>query len=141
MELRHGTVSWVSLADSFVLTFSITEVCPALDAAINLIHTKEFDDKEIVEHQIDWNEQEANAVECYNLTVDEDDDPRNINILDSEGHCEVHGRAVESPEVTQPLKTRKVNIGSEETPKYATIRDYWDEAMDVSQVLILAKLK
>ena len=25
---------------------------------------------------------------CYNLTIDEDDDPCNINIPKSEGHCE-----------------------------------------------------
>ena len=35
--------------------------------------------------------------------------------------------------MTQPLKTRTVNIGSEEKPKYATIGDYWDEEM-VSKV-------
>ena len=68
-------------------------------------------------------------MECYNLAIDEEDDPRNINIPKSEGHCEVHGPVVELPEVTHPLKTRKVNIGSEEMPKYATIRDYWDEEM------------
>ena len=100
-----------------------------MDVAIRLIHTKVFDDKEIAEYQPDWKEQEANAVECYNLAIDEDDDPRNINIPDSEGHCEVHGPAVEAPEVTRPLKIRTVNIGSEEQRKYATIGDYWDEEM------------
>ena len=80
VELHHGTVSWDSLVDSFVLTFSINEVCPALDTAIRLIHNKVFDDKEITEYQPDWKEQEANAVECYNLTIDKDDDPRNINL-------------------------------------------------------------
>ena len=35
--------------------------------------------------------------------------------------------------MTQPLKTRTVNIGSEENPKYATIGDYWDDEM-VSKV-------
>ena len=74
VELRHSTVSWVSLTNSFVLTFSINEVCPTLDVAVRVIHTKVFDDKKIVEYQPDWKEQEANAVECYNLTIDEDDD-------------------------------------------------------------------
>ena len=53
----------------------------------------------------------------------------NINIPELEGHCEVHGPAIEAPEVTHPSKTRQVNIGSEENPKYATIEDYWDEEM------------
>ena len=56
VELHHGTVSWVSLIDSFVLTFSITEVFPTLDTAIQLIHTKVFDDKEIAKYQPDWKE-------------------------------------------------------------------------------------
>ena len=43
------------------------------------------------------------------------------------------GPVVEAPEVTQPLKTRTVNIGSEEQPKLATIGDYWDDEM-VSKV-------
>ena len=112
VELRHGTASWDSLVDSFVLTFSINEVFPALDAAVRMINTKVFDAKETAEYQPDWKEQEANTVEWYNLSIDEDDDPHNINIPESEGYCEVHGPAVEAPEVTQPLKTRKVNIGS-----------------------------
>ena len=104
-----------------------------MDAAIRLIHTKVFDDNEIAQYQPDWKEQEANAVECYNLAIDEDDDPHNINIPELEGHYEVHGPIVEAPEVTQPLKTRTVNIGSEGKPKYAIIGDYWDEEM-VSKV-------
>ena len=94
-----------SLVDSFILTFSINEVCPALDAAVRLIHNKVFDDQEIAEYQPDWKEQESNAIEFYNLAINENDDLRNINIPESEGHCEVHGLAVEAPEVTQPLKT------------------------------------
>ena len=72
-----------------MLTFSTNEVCPALDAAIRLIHTKVFDDQEVVEDRPDWQEQEANIVECYTLAIDEDDDPRNINIPESEEHYDV----------------------------------------------------
>ena len=80
-ELHQDTISWDCLVDSCVVTFSINEVCPTLDTAIRLIHTKVFDDKaEIAKYQPDWKEQEANVVECYNLAIDEDDDPRNINI-------------------------------------------------------------
>lgn len=31
------------------------------------------------------------------------------------------------PNIKNPLKIKKVNIGSEEEPKFAVIRDYWDE--------------
>ena len=46
-ELRRDTVSWDCLVDSFVLTFSTNEFCPALDVAIRLIHTKVFNDQEV----------------------------------------------------------------------------------------------
>ena len=45
----------------------------------------------------------------------------------------MHRPAVEALEVTQPLKMRTVNIGSEENPNYATIGYYWDDEM-VSKV-------
>ena len=69
----------------------------------------------------DWATQEAFAVECYNFTVEEEENPRSLAIPETEGYCDVHGPAVEVPEVTQPLKTRTVNNGSDAQPKLATI--------------------
>ena len=112
-ELRQDTVSWDCLVHSFMHTFSTNDVCPALDATIRIIHTKVFDDQEVVEHRPDWTAQEAHVVECYNFAIYEDEDLCNIAIPESEGCCDVHGPVVEAPEVTQPLKMRTVNIGSE----------------------------
>ena len=50
VKIHRGIVSWDTLIDSFVLTFYTNEVCPALDTAIQLIHTKVFDDQEIAEY-------------------------------------------------------------------------------------------
>ena len=99
-KLRQDTVSWDCLVDSFVLTFSTNEVCPALDAAIRLVHTKVLDAQEIVKYWPDWKAQEAHAVKYYNIAIDEDDDLRNIGIPESEEYCDIHGPAVEAPEVT-----------------------------------------
>jgi hypothetical protein len=33
----------------------------------------------------------------------------------------------DAPEYTRPIKTRQVNICTEETPKITHIGDYWDE--------------
>ena len=35
---------------------------------------------------------------------------------------------IEDPDVTMPLKTKQVNIRTEEELKYATLGDYWDDA-------------
>ena len=127
-ELHRDTVSWVCTIDSFVLTFSTNMVCPTLDVSIRLTHTKVFDDQESVESRPDWQAQAAYAIEWYNLAIDEDDDLRNNDNPESEGHCDIRGPADESLEVTQPLKTRTVNIG---------VGDYWDEVMVIRATQLL----
>lgn len=54
----------------------------------------------------------------------EDEDPRNINILEVEGHRTIEGPEIENPEINVPLKTRKVDIGTEAKPKFAKIKVY-----------------
>ena len=44
-----------------------------------------------------------------------------------EGSCTVEGSDISSEQFIKPLKIKKVNIGSEDNPKFANIGDYWDE--------------
>jgi len=62
--------------------------------------------------------------EFYNLIVEEDEDPRNIDIKESEEHWKVNGPEIKMSDIIKPLKTRKVNIGSKAKPKYIRIWDY-----------------
>ena len=67
-------------------------------------------------------------MECYKLVEEgEENEPHNTNIPESEGSREVQGPKFEIPEITNKLKTKKVNIGIEIEPKLASIGDYWDE--------------
>ena len=61
---------------------------------------------------------------CYNLSRDSDDDPTNINIPKSDGSHEVKGSVISSEQFIKPLNIKKVNIGSEDNPKFANIGDY-----------------
>jgi hypothetical protein len=63
---------------------------------------------------------------CSNINVNEDDDPRKVNIVENEVQRDVEGPGVELPLIGQPINIKKVNIGTEETPKLANVRDYWD---------------
>ena len=66
-------------------------------------------------------------MECYNVTGEpDDDDPRDINIPESEYTCVMEGSGVLSGEFLNPLKIKKVNIGSPKSLKFANIRDYFD---------------
>ena len=37
------------------------------------------------------------------------------------------GLGISSDQFLSPLKIKKVNIGSPENPKFANIKDYWDD--------------
>jgi len=70
-----------------------------------------------------WPCQLSQALACYNVQVEDDeDDPGNINIPEFEGSHEVRYPEIEDPDIMTPLKTKQVNIGTEEEPKYATLR-------------------
>ena len=55
---------------------------------------------------------------------EDDDDPRNINIPETEGYREVRGPSIEDIDITAPLKTKHVNIGTDAKLKYAVLGDY-----------------
>jgi hypothetical protein len=63
---------------------------------------------------------------CYNINIDEDDDPRKVNITKTEGQSDVEGPGFELPFIGQPIKIKKVNTGTRQTPKLANVGDYWD---------------
>jgi hypothetical protein len=65
---------------------------------------------------------------CYNINTDEDDDPRDANITENEGHRDIEGPGIELPFIGQSIKIKKVNIGTEKTPKLENVGDYWDDA-------------
>ena len=58
---------------------------------------------------------------------EDDDEIRNINIPETEGNQDAAAPDVPMDLMNQPLKIRKVNIGMEENPKFASVGDYWDE--------------
>jgi hypothetical protein len=65
---------------------------------------------------------------CYNINVDEDDDPKNVKFSEIEGQRDIEGLGIELPFVGKPIKIKKVNIGTEQAPKLANVGDYWNDA-------------
>ena len=67
-------------------------------------------------------------MECYNFIADEEEeDPRNVNIPELEGSYDVQGPELELPKIIEKVKIKKINIGIEADPKFASIGDYWDD--------------
>ena len=50
-----------------------------------------------------------------------------MNIPESKGSREVQGPKLEIPEITEKVNIKKINIGIEADPKFASIGDYWDD--------------
>lgn len=117
-------MEWDILREGFLLTFSFKDGFARIDEALHEI-------KEIIFitlpepmqwAQLDWSTLLCHALECYNVTVEEEDEyPRNINIPDVEGHRKVEGPQIENPDITTSLKTEQVNIGTEAELKCANI--------------------
>jgi len=64
-------------------------------------------------------------LECYNMTVEEEyEDPWKINIPKTKGHYKVEGPPIENIDITKPLKTKDINIGTKAEPKFTKIGDY-----------------
>jgi hypothetical protein len=68
-------------------------------------------------------------LECYNVTEEdqEEDDPRNVQVPETEGECDIVCLALESNRYVNPLRVCKVNIDTKEKLKFANIGDYWND--------------
>jgi hypothetical protein len=66
---------------------------------------------------------------CYHVQEEapDEDDLCDIQIEEVEGERYVEGPPIESEFISLPIKVKKVNIGTVEHPKMASIGDYWDE--------------
>ena len=63
---------------------------------------------------------------CYKFSgePEDDDELQNVNILESEGSRGVAAPDILTDSMNQPLRIRKVNIGSVENLKFANVGDY-----------------
>jgi hypothetical protein len=59
-----------------------------------------------------------------------------VNILETEGQRDIEGPRIELPFVGEPIKIKKVNIGTKEAHKLENVGDYWDEAT-IGKITIL----
>ena len=60
-------------------------------------------------------------LECYKVAKQEHDeeDPKDVQVRETEGEHTVEGMELESVVYTQPIKKQKVSIGTTENPKFA----------------------
>jgi hypothetical protein len=132
-ELRRGTTDWTILQQNFTVTFSFEHENPNIDSTLKQIRGVIFIKEPEVELMTEDQQQNRQTVKellsCYHVQEEapDEDDPRNIQITEVEGEREVEGPPLESEVFVVSIKVKKVNIGTTENPKMASIGDYWDE--------------
>jgi hypothetical protein len=121
------------LQHNFTVTFSFEHENPNTDETIKhirgVIVIKELEVKHITEEQQRNQQTVKELLTCYHVQEEtpDEDDPCDIQIKEAEGEREVEGPPIESEVIGEPIKVKKVNIGTAENPKMASIGDYWDE--------------
>jgi hypothetical protein len=130
-ELCLITTDWKGMTQNFVTTFLFESQYPSVDQALQIVRQKVFEEASslpLEQEEDEWTAPLQKLQGCYNINADEDDDPRKVNIAEIEGQRDVEGPGVELPFIGQPIKIKKFNIGTEQTPKFANVGDYWDVA-------------
>ena len=119
------------MTQNFIATFLFEINYPTVDQALQITRQKVFEEVSnppFEQEEDEWTTPLQMLQGYYNINVDEDDDPRNVNILETGGQRDIEGLGIELPFFGKPIKIKKVNIGTEKTPKLANAGDYWDDA-------------
>jgi len=103
MKLHHGTGEWDILCEGFIMTFSFEDGFHCINEALQEVKATIFrilqDPLDLI--QLEWATHLSHMLECYNITdEEEDEDPRKINIPETEGHRKVEGSNIENPNIT-----------------------------------------
>ena len=130
VELHRTITTWEELSIFFVQTFSFQYANPEVHNALQIICDvvlKVIPVTYLVDPHVHYSMQ--SMMTCYNLSrePEDDDEVHNVIIPYLEGSHDVAAPDIPMDSMSQPLKIRRVNIGSEEHPKFSNIGVYWEE--------------
>ena len=128
-KLRREITTWEELTIFFAHTFSFADAYHNVhnelqiiwDVVLKLVSVTYPMDPHVHCHM-------QSMMEWYNRSGEPEDDDElwNINIPETEGSRDVVALDIAIDPMSQPLKIRKVNIGTKENPKFASVGDDWD---------------
>jgi hypothetical protein len=76
------------MTQNFVTTFLFESQYPTVDKALQTVRHKVFEEAPSIpleQEEDEWTVPLQKLQGCYNINVDEDDDPRKVNITKTEG--------------------------------------------------------
>jgi hypothetical protein len=130
-ELCLITADCEGMTQNFVTTFLFDIQYPSVDQALQIVRQKVFEEAynlPLEQEEDEWTAPLQKLQGCYTINANEDNDPRKVNIVETIDQRDVEGPEIEIPFIGQPIKIKKVNIGTEQTPNLANVGDYCDAA-------------
>jgi hypothetical protein len=88
VELRLTTADWQGMTQNFVATFLFEIQHPLVNKALQVVQQKVFEEAPslpVEQEEDEWTTPLQKLQRCYNINADEDDDPRKVNIAETEG--------------------------------------------------------
>jgi hypothetical protein len=85
-ELRIVTTDWEGMIQNFVTTFLFESEYTLVDQALQIVRNKVFKEASSLpmeQEEDKWNAPLQKLQSCYNINVDDDDDPRKVNITET----------------------------------------------------------
>jgi hypothetical protein len=85
-ELRLTTADWKGMTQNFVATFLFESQNPLVDQDLQFVIQKVFEEAPSLpmeQEEDEWIAPLQKLQGCYNINVDEDDDPRKVNIVET----------------------------------------------------------
>jgi hypothetical protein len=99
-ELCLITTDWYGMTQNFVVMFLFEIQHPTLDQELQIIRWKVFEEEPNLHFTQEGDEFTAplhQLQDIYNINVDEDDDPRDVKLLETEGKRDIEGSGIELP--------------------------------------------
>jgi hypothetical protein len=93
-ELCLVTTDWEGMTQNFVTTFLFEIQYPTVDQALQIIRQKVFEEAPslpLEQEEDEWTAPFQKLQGYYNINVEEDDDPRKVNIVETEGQRDIEG--------------------------------------------------
>ena len=128
VELHRTITTWEELFVCFGPTFSFQDINPKVCNSLQIICDVVLKVTPVT-YPVDPHAHCSiqSMMACYNLLGEpkDDDELRNVNILESKGIRGVAALDIPTESMNQPLRIQKVDIGMIENPKFANVRVYW----------------
>jgi hypothetical protein len=91
-ELRLIIADWEGMTQKFVTTFLFESQYPLVDQVLQIVRQRVFEEaysSPLKQEKDEWNVPLQKLQGYYNINADEDDDPRKVNIAETEGQRDV----------------------------------------------------